>query len=87
VGEVEPAPGLTGMRILRDIAAGQIDPERLAAHRHTRIRASQQEIADSLRGHYRDEHVFQLRQALQFYDFYQQRVMSRPTSERSLGAP
>ena len=68
--------GLTGMRILRDIAAGQTDPERLAEHRHTRIRASKQEIADSLRGHYRDEHVFQLRQALEFYDFYQQQIQA-----------
>ncbi len=66
--------GLTGMRILRDIVAGQTDPERLAEHRHARIRASKQEIADSLRGHYRDEHVFQLRQALEFYDFYQQQI-------------
>ena len=66
--------GLTGMRILRDIAAGETDPERLAEHRHARIRASKQEIADSLCGHYRDEHVFQLRQALEFYDFYQQQI-------------
>ncbi len=66
--------GLTGLRILRDIAAGETDPQRLAEHRHARIRASKQEIADSLRGHYRGEHVFQLRQALEFYDFYQQQI-------------
>jgi transposase len=66
--------GLTGMRILRDIAAGEMDPERLAEHRHARIRASKQEIADSLRGHYRAEHVFSLRQALELYDFYQQQI-------------
>jgi transposase len=66
--------GLTGMRILRAIVAGERDPERLAEHRHDRIRASQQEIADSLRGHYRDEHVFVLRQALECYDFYQQQI-------------
>jgi len=66
--------GLTGLRILRAIVAGEHDPERLAAHRDTRIHASQQEIADSLRGHYRDEHVFQLRQALECYDFYQKQI-------------
>lgn len=68
--------GLTGMRILRAIAAGETHPERLAEHRHDRIRASKQEIADSLRGHYRDEHIFQLRQALEFYDFYQQQIQA-----------
>jgi transposase len=66
--------GLTGMRILRALVAGERDLERLAAHRHARIRASKQEIADSLRGHYRDEHLFQLRQALEFYDFYRQQI-------------
>jgi transposase len=66
--------GLTGLRILRAIAAGETDPERLAEHRHTRIRASKQEIAASLRGHYRPEHVFQLRQALELYDFYQRQI-------------
>lgn len=66
--------GLTGMRILRAIVAGERDPERLAEHRVTRVRASQQEIADSLRGHYRDEHVFSLRQALELYDFHQQQI-------------
>jgi transposase len=66
--------GLTGLRILRAIVAGERDPERLAEHRHRRIRASKQEIADSLRGHYRDEHVFALRQALEFYDFYHQQI-------------
>ncbi|HEX9641913.1 MAG TPA: IS110 family transposase, partial [Candidatus Krumholzibacteria bacterium] len=66
--------GLTGLRILRDIVAGRTDPEQLALHRDPHVRASQQEIAESLRGHYRDEHVFELRQTLEAYDFFQQQI-------------
>lgn len=66
--------GLTGMRIVRDIVAGRTDPEQLAAHRDRRVRASKQQIADSLRGNYREEHLFQLRQAVEFYDFYQTQI-------------
>lgn len=66
--------GLTGLRIVRDIVAGQTDPEQLAEHRDPRVRASKQEIADSLRGHYRDEHLFELRQALEAYDFSQHQL-------------
>jgi len=68
--------GLTGMRILRDIVAGHTDPEQLAEHRDRRIHASKQQIADSLRGNYREEHVFQLRQALEFYDFHQAQIVA-----------
>lgn len=68
--------GVTGLRILRAIAAGETVPERLAAHRHHRIRASEREVADSLRGNYRPEHVFQLRQALELYDFHQQQIQA-----------
>ncbi len=68
--------GLTGIRILRDIVAGQRDPEQLAEYRDPRVRASKQQIADSLRGHYRDEHLFVLKQSLELYDFYQQQIQA-----------
>jgi transposase len=57
--------GVTGMRILRDIVAGVTDPEILAAHRDYRCRASEEEIAASLTGNYRAEHLFALRQNLE----------------------
>lgn len=66
--------GVTGLAILRDIVAGVTDPARLARHRHARCRASEEQIAASLTGHYRAEHVFVLRQALELYDFYQTRI-------------
>jgi transposase len=66
--------GVTGMLIMRDIVAGQQDPETLARHRDPRCRKSEEEIAKSLQGHYKSEHVFALKQALEAYDFYQQQI-------------
>jgi transposase len=66
--------GVTGMKILRDIVAGETDPEVLAAYRDMRCKSSIETIRDSLTGNYRPEHVFTLKQALELYDFYQARL-------------
>jgi len=66
--------GATGMRILRDVVAGVTDPEALAAHRDYRCRASEKEIAASLTGNYRAEHLFALRQNLELYDTIQRQI-------------
>jgi hypothetical protein len=63
--------GVTGMRILRAIIAGERDPEILAAHRNVRCAASD---ATLRAGHYRPEHVFALQQALDLYDFHQDKI-------------
>lgn len=71
---ISDVTGVTGIAILRDIVAGETDPAALARHRHPRCKASEAEIAASLTGHYRDEHVFVLRQALEIYDTYQEMI-------------
>ena len=73
---ISDVTGTTGIAILRDIVAGQTDPTVLARHRHPRCKASEEEIAASLTGHYRDEHLFVLRQALELYDLYQDKICS-----------
>jgi transposase len=73
---ISDVTGMTGMAILRDIVAGEIDPQKLARHRHFRCKASEEEIAASLTGHYREECVFVLRQALELYDVYQEKIRS-----------
>ena len=60
--------GMTGQAILRDIVAGERDPEVLARHRHTRVKASREEVVRALTGNWRDEHLFVLKQALGMYD-------------------
>ena len=66
--------GLTGLRIIRAIVAGERDPERLAVHRDRRCRATPAEIAAALTGHYRPELVFTLRQNLELFDASQQQM-------------
>jgi len=62
--------GTTGQAILRAIVGGERDPVKLAGLRNYRVRASQAEIAESLRGNWREEHVFCLAQTLALYDAY-----------------
>lgn len=61
--------GETGQKILRAIVAGERDPQVLAAMKNVRIRASSDQIAKSLQGNWRTEHLFALKQALALFDF------------------
>lgn len=70
---ISDVTGLTGMTILREIASGETNPATLARHRDRRCKATEQEIAASLTGSYREEHLFVLRQTLEVYDFYGRR--------------
>ena len=63
--------GVTGLRILRDLVAGQHDPVRLAEHRDHRCHASKAEIIAALTGNYRPEHLFVLQQNLELFDMCQ----------------
>ena len=62
--------GETGQKILRAIVAGERDGQVLAAMKNVRIRANAEEIAKSLQGNWRGEHLFALKQALALFDFY-----------------
>jgi transposase len=66
--------GVTGMQIIRAIVAGERDPQVLAAYRHNGCAHTPQDIVKALQGHYRREHLFALRQALQLYDLYGQQM-------------
>jgi transposase len=66
--------GVTGMAIVRDILAGVRDPQALAAHRDGRCKASEQDIAAALTGHYRPEHLFALRQNFAAFEFHQRQI-------------
>lgn len=68
--------GVTGLRIIRDIITGVRDPEQLAKHRDWRCGKSQAEIAKSLCGDYRLEHVFALKQAVELYDCYTEKLQA-----------
>ena len=62
--------GVTGMKIIRAIVAGERDPVKLARFRDPRCFSTEDDIAKSLEGNYRSEHMFCLTQALRLYDDY-----------------
>jgi transposase len=55
--------GVTGQAILTAILAGERNPQKLAAFKDHRIKASRDVIAKSLRGDWRAEHLFTLQQS------------------------
>lgn len=71
---VSELTGVTGMAIVRAIVAGERDPAALARHRDHRCRNSQEQIAEYLKGNWREEHVFNLASALCLYDAIEQQI-------------
>jgi len=66
---ISDVAGVTGLKIVRAIVDGERDPQELAEYRDMRIKASREEIAKSLHGNWRGEHLFALKQALAGFDF------------------
>jgi transposase len=66
--------GATGMAILRAITEGERDARKLARLRDPRCRKSEEQIAEQLSGHWREDHLFSLQQALKMYDAVQERI-------------
>ena len=66
--------GVTGMQIIRALVAGERDPQVLASYRHGKCVHTESDIVKALEGHYRREHLFALRQALELYDLYGQQI-------------
>jgi len=66
--------GVTGLKIIRAIVAGERDPDVLAAMRDVRCRESVETIRAAMVGNYQPEHVFALAQALALFDSYQERI-------------
>ncbi|MGA2736517.1 MAG: IS110 family transposase [Bryobacteraceae bacterium] len=71
---VSDIDGVTGMAILRAIAEGERDAGKLARLPDRRCRKSEQEIAAQLSGHWREDHLFSLRQGLKMYDAIQEQI-------------
>jgi transposase len=66
--------GVTGQLIVRAIVGGERDPQKLAALRDRRVRASSEEVAKSLEGNWRPELLFLVKQEVDTYDTYQKRI-------------
>ena len=66
--------GLTGQAIIRAILQGERDIYVLADLRDWRVKASREEIARSLEGTWREDVLFELKQAVDAYDFVQKQM-------------
>jgi transposase len=71
---VSDLTGVTGMTIIRAVLAGERDPQVLANHRDRRCKHPVETIAKALQGNWRQEHLFSLRQAVELFDVYQQKI-------------
>jgi transposase len=71
---ISDVSGVTGMAIIRAILKGERDPRELAKLREPGIQASEEEVARSLEGHWRDDVLFELQQVVDGYDFFQQKL-------------
>ena len=63
--------GKSGLAIIDAILSGSRDPQYLASLIDIRMKKSKEEIADSLQGWWRDELLFELRAAREFYKIYE----------------
>jgi transposase len=71
---VSDIDGVTGMAIVRAIVGGERDARKLATLRDPRCHKSEEEISEQLNGHWREDHLFSLRQGLKMYDSIQERI-------------
>jgi transposase len=68
--------GKTGMSIVRAIVSGERDPLKLAQYRDQRCKKSIAQIAEYLTGTWREEHLFNLKHAVMFYDYIEATIES-----------
>jgi transposase len=66
--------GVTGLKIIRAIVAGERDPQVLARMRDRRCQHTAEQIATALDGRYRAEYVTELRLCLKMWDAYQEAI-------------
>lgn len=71
---VSDITGQTGMQIIKAVLAGERDVQKLGEMRNYRCHASATEIAASLMGNYRQEHLFALKQAVELFEYYQEKI-------------
>ena len=68
--------GVSGMKIISAILEGERDPWKLAALARPEVKATPEEIAKSLEGNWREELLFVLKQEVELYRFYQDKIVA-----------
>ena len=73
---VSDITGVSGMKIIHAILAGERDPQVLAGYRDHRCKQDAATLAKALQGHYRQDHLFSWRQSVEQYEFYRQQIVA-----------
>jgi transposase len=88
--------GATGQAIIKAILAGEHDPHKLAEFRDPRVKASEEQIAQSLEGNWQPDLLFVLKQEQDGYEFCHKQMAEcdrqlaqylQQREDRSHGAP
>jgi transposase len=66
--------GMSGMKIIEAILEGERDPWKLATFVEPEVKAKPEDIAKSLEGNWREELLFVLRQHVELYRIYQEKI-------------
>ncbi|MBC7958757.1 MAG: IS110 family transposase [Vallitaleaceae bacterium] len=66
--------GKTGQQMIEAIIGGQHDPAELIKYKDRRVKASDEVIIKSLEGIWKEEHLFELKQAYETYQFHQKQI-------------
>jgi len=66
--------GKSGISIIEAILSGERDAKYLASLADPRVKASKEDLIKSLQGNWRDEHLFELRQAYELYQIFKEKI-------------
>jgi hypothetical protein len=66
--------GKSGQLIIQSIIAGERDPKELIRHVDKQVKASENDIIKSLTGNWREENVFELKQAYELYLIFKDKI-------------
>ena len=78
--------GVTGQAIIKAILAGERDPHKLAAFRDVRVKASEEQIAQYLEGHWQEDLLFVLQQEKEVSIFARSRWLRATSSSSSISS-
>ena len=68
--------GVSGMKVIKAILAGQRDPQKLLELCDLRIiKNKKEDVLASLEGYYKTEHLFALQQQVDCYEFYSKKIL------------
>ena len=71
---VKDITGLTARRVIDAILSGERNPEKLATLRDRRCKETEATIAAALDGNYQEEHLFELKVAVEMFDAYSEKI-------------